>query len=87
MDTNNININININHKRSISYTTEEIAEKMKQAEKHRDLLFYYLDHIRSYSVLSNEMMEIISNFDENSKMIIICEYNKIIQTINCLCE
>ena len=77
-------------HTRSISlgnYTTEEIANIMTKAQKTSDTLMLYLDHIRNFRELPEDMLEKIELLDENSKMIIIKEYNRVIRYINFLLE
>lgn len=74
--------------KRSVSlgqdqYTTENIQKKILQSKKQSDLLVYYLDYIRNYTELTEEMIEKIENFDDHSKMLVIKEFNKIIKIIN----
>ena len=73
--------------KRFSSYTSEDLLEKIQTAQKHSDLLCYYLDNIRNYNILTDDMLENISNFDDNSKMILIYEYNKVISIINYIIE
>ena len=45
----------------------------------------YYIDYIRNYKEFTEEMLEIISSFDDNSKMTIIKEYNNVIKAVNIL--
>ena len=69
------------------SYSTEEINKIIIQTQKHADLLVYYIDYIRNYRELTEEMMENIKKFDDNSKMLLIKEYNIVIKTVNSLFE
>jgi len=76
--------------RRSISlggggYRTEEINKIILQTQKHTDLLVFYIDYIRNYKELTEEMMENIKRFDDNSKMLLIKEYNIAIKAVNCL--
>ena len=64
-------------------YALEQFNKIMNQSTKPADLLCYYLDHIRNYRGFSEEMLENISKFDDNYKMIIIKEYNIVIKSIN----
>ena len=68
-------------------YSTEEINKIIIQTQKHADLLVYYIDYIRNYRELTEEMMENIKKFDDNSKMLLIKEYNIVIKTVNSLFE
>lgn len=74
--------------KRSVSlgqdqYTIENIQKKILQSKKQSELLVYYLDCIRNYTELTEEMIEKIENFDDHSKMLVIKEFNKAIKIIN----
>jgi len=74
--------------RRSISlggYKTEEINKIILQTQKHTDLLIFYIDHIRNYKELTEEMLENIKKFDDNSKMLLINEYNIVIKSVNIL--
>jgi len=76
--------------RRSISfggggYRTEEINKIILQTQKHTDLLVFYIDYIRNYKELTEEMMENIKRFDDNSKMLLIKEYNIVIKSVNSL--
>lgn len=78
------------NPRRSISlggggYRTEEINKIILQTQKHADLLVFYIDYIRNYKELTEEMMENIKRFDDNSKMLLIKEYNIVIKSVNSL--
>ena len=69
------------------SYRMEEIHKIMLQTQKHTELLVFYIDYIRNYKELTEEMLENISNFDDNSKMLLIREYNIAIKEVNNLLE
>lgn len=77
--------------KRSVSlsvegqYRIENINKIIYQTKKHTELLVYYLDYIRNYKELTEEMIENIISFDDNSKMILIKEYNIAIKSVNSL--
>ena len=68
-------------------YRTEEINKIILQTQKHTDLLVFYIDYIRNYKELTEEMMENIKKFDDNSKMLLIKEYNIVIKSVNSLLE
>jgi hypothetical protein len=51
--------------------------------DTNNNLLIHYLHNIRNYRVLSNEMLDNINNFDSESKMRIIEEYNNLIISLN----
>jgi hypothetical protein len=61
------------------AYRTEHINKRITGS------LVYYVDHIRNYRELTEEMLEDINGFDDRSKMTIIREYNIVIQAVNCL--
>ena len=61
----------------NISFTTENIEEFIKKCNNQKDLLPLYLDRIRNGYDFTEEMLKNIENFDNNSKMLIIREYNK----------
>ena len=63
-------------------YRTEDIKQIIAQSRKHTELLMYYIDHIRNYKELSENMMENVKQFDDNSKMKLIQEYNNVIVAI-----
>jgi GTPase Era involved in 16S rRNA processing len=67
------------------SYTTEEINKKILQTQNHTDLLVFYIDYIRNYKELTEEMMENIKKFNDDSKMLLIIEYNIVIKAVNSL--
>ena len=68
-------------------YTTEEINKKILQTQNHTDLLVFYIDYIRNYKELTEEMMENIKKFNDDSKMLLIIEYNIVIKAVNSLLE
>lgn len=55
----------------------------MFEAKKQSDLLIYYLDYVRNYKQLTEEMIENISTFNNQSKMMIIKEFNNSIKLVN----
>jgi hypothetical protein len=61
------------------TYRTEHINKMITGS------LIYYVDHIRNYRELTEEMLETIKGFDDTSKMTLIREYNIVIQAVNCL--
>ena len=67
------------------SYNTEEINKKILQTQNHTDLLVFYIDYIRNYKELTEEMMENIKKFNDDSKMLLIIEYNIVIKAVNSL--
>jgi len=81
------------NPKRSVnlgsvrSYRTEYINEMIAQTQEDTELLMYFIYYIRNYNALSDEMMETIKQLDDNSKMLLIIEYNTAIKTVNILLE
>ena len=69
------------NTRRSISwggYRTEEINKIILQTQKHTDLLVFYIDYIRNYKELTEEMMENIKKFDDKNILFSIILENKI---------
>ena len=66
-------------------YRIENINKIIYQTKKHSELLIYYLDYIRNYKELTEEMIENITRFDDNSKIILIKEYNIAIKSVNSL--
>jgi GTPase Era involved in 16S rRNA processing len=78
------------NPRRSISlggggYRSEELNKIILQTQNQTDLLVFYIDYIRNYKELTEEMMENIKRFDDNSKMLLIKEYNIVIKSVNSL--
>lgn len=69
----------------SCKYTLEEMTIKMFQSKQQAELMTFYLDYIRNYKVIPDELLENIKKFDDHSKMMIIREYNSAIYSINCL--
>jgi len=65
------------------TYRSEEINKIIIQTQEHNDLLVFYIDYIRNYRELTEEMMENIQKFDDNSKMLLIKEYNIVIKMVN----
>jgi hypothetical protein len=68
-------------------YTSEEINKSILLAEKQSNLIAYYLDHIRNYNILTEDMLTNIDNFDNYSKMLIIRELNRVVTVINLLVD
>ena len=65
---------------RNISFSTQNMEEFNRKTSYQNKLLPLYLDHIRNGRELTEEMLVNIDNFDNNSKMKIIIEYNKCIK-------
>lgn len=61
------------------NYTTTKTTTKISN----HPLLHSYVNHIRNYRELSAEMLNDITEMDDNSKMIFIQEYNKIIESLH----
>jgi hypothetical protein len=95
INTNNKKTNINDYYNvRSVGfasiigkYTTEEINKSIYLAKKQCNLITYYIDHIRNYNILTEEMLTNIDEFDNYSKMIIIRELNKVVTVIHFLVD
>jgi hypothetical protein len=68
-------------------YNDEEINKILLQIQNHADLLTFYLYFIRNNKELTKEMIENIEKFDDNSKMLIIQEYNNAMKAIVNLLE
>lgn len=64
------------------SYTCEDIKKIISQTKAHAELMIFYIDYIRNYKELTEGMLENIKNFDDNSKMILIIEYNTVIKAL-----
>jgi hypothetical protein len=62
---------------RNISFTTENMEDFINKHNNQIKLLPIYLDRIRNNEELTEKMLEDIDNFDNNSKMKIILEYNR----------
>lgn len=65
---------------RNISFSTENMEEFNRKCANQIKLLPLYLDNIRNGRELTEEMLVNIADFDSNSKMKIIIEYNKCIK-------
>jgi hypothetical protein len=65
------------------SYTTENMNDFLSQSVKLHDKIVQCLDSIRNYYVLTDEMLAQIKTFDDNTKMMIIEEYNKMFAVLN----
>jgi len=72
--------NENIGH---ISFTSETIEEFIQKYNTQTELLQYYLDDIRNGRFLDNEKMAKIHQFDNEGKMKIIREFNRVMQIFN----
>jgi hypothetical protein len=66
----------------NISFTAENIEEFIKNCKNQTKLLPLYLDKIRNGICFTDDMLEIIDNFDNSSKMKIIIEYNQYMKFI-----
>jgi hypothetical protein len=71
---------INPMNKNFKSFTTENMEEFIARCNSQKELLPIYLDKIRNGYPFTEEMLNNINNFDENSKMKLIIEYNKVMQ-------
>jgi len=65
-----------------VRYESEEINKIILQTKNHTDLLVFYIYYIRNHKELTEEMIENIKKFDDNSKMLIIEEYNMAMKVI-----
>ena len=63
------------------SYMTANINRIMLETTNQNELLVYYLDYIRNYKVLDDNMLDNINNFSDENKMIIIQEFNIVINS------
>ncbi len=73
-----------------INYDKNSIDKYFYNNDNNNDLLLYYLNSIKNFEVLNDEMINNIKNFDEDSKMKIIVEYNNLIELLinsNILCK
>jgi len=68
-------------------FRTEEINKIISKTQNYSDLLIFYIDYIRNYKELSEENIKNIKNFDDDSKMLLIKEYNIAIKAVNSLLE
>lgn len=76
--------------KRSVSlkgFRKEDFEKHIESLREENDIIMYYLDHIRNYRELTEEMLKNIEYFDSSNKMKIIREYNKILQVAVSLLE
>jgi len=73
--------------RRGGGYRSEELNKIILQTQNQTDLLVFYICYIRNYKELTEEMMENIKRFDNNSKMLLIKEYNIVIKSVNSLLE
>ena len=65
------------------NYTTSKTKTKTTTKISNHPLLHSYVNHIRNYRELSDKMLNDITEMDDNSKMIFIQEYNKIIESLH----
>lgn len=63
-------------------FRAENMIEIIRKIKDTTELVSIYLDHIRNFRELTNEMLENIETFDEGSKMIIIKEYNRVLKSV-----
>jgi len=63
------------------SYITANINRIMLETTNQDELLVYYLDYIRNYKVLDDNMLDNINNFSDENKMIIIQEFNIVMKS------
>jgi hypothetical protein len=84
-----MNDNPIIPHKKSLSmnvitnYTTENMQKLFKESIEQSDKIIQCLDHIRNYNVLSDDIINHIRTFDDNTKFAIIQEYNKMFASLH----
>jgi hypothetical protein len=64
-------------------YRIENINNIIIETKNKKDLFIYYIDYIRNYREFTEEMIENIKYFDDNSKFLLIKEYNNIIKSLN----
>ena len=76
-----------LKNKKLGSYRYEEINTILLNAQKNSELLILYIDHIRNYKELTDKMIEDIKKFDDESKMLLIKEYNKVMKVVINLLE
>lgn len=65
------------------SYTTENINAVLSQSLHLHDKITQCFDYIHNYYVLTDEMLTQIKSFDDNTKMMLILEYNKMVASLN----
>jgi hypothetical protein len=59
------------------------LVKIQENSNENEILLLEYLNYIRNYNKLTDEMLENIKKMDEESKMTILKELNKLIDIIN----
>jgi len=64
----------------NVSFTTENMEEFMKKYNDQSKLLPLYLDRIRNGYELTEEMFSYIEDFDNDGKMKLIREFNRVLQ-------
>jgi hypothetical protein len=57
-------------------YRTEEINKIFRDSNYENILLLHYIDTIRNYKILDNDMLKRIQHFNDDNKMKIIQEFN-----------
>ena len=62
------------------SFTKEDIESFLFECSDERELLPIYLQKIRNLEPLSQEMIEKIVRFDDDAKLKIIAEYNRMMK-------
>lgn len=68
-------------------YKSNEINQIIEKTHKNIELLVEYLDYIRNYKTLTDEMLKNVATFDENSKIILIREYNHCMNSLLCIVD
>jgi hypothetical protein len=63
-------------------YRTEEINKILRDSNYESVLLLQYIDTIRNYKILNNDMLRHIQNFNDDNKMKFIQEYNDIMSVL-----
>jgi hypothetical protein len=88
-----MNDNSIVHPKKSLSmnaienYTSENMQKIFKESIEKNDKIIQCLDYIRNYYELSDKMIENIRTFDDNTKMAIIQEYNKMFSLLHIIME
>ena len=62
---------------------SSELCNYTKQKRSNHEVLDSIVNHIRKNRELSEEMLNDIKEMDDNNKMILIKEYNKIIESLD----
>jgi hypothetical protein len=66
---------------------SENMQKIFKESLEKSDKIIQCLDYIRNYYALSDKMIENIRTFDDNTKMTIIQEYNKMFSLLHIIME